>query len=119
MAEIASDLGVLAKQIGSYQITGPDGVRELSEMCRVLCIHVAEVLGDAEFEVFEVCRHIDRGKVGRAKRVARPLRHAHALMLYAAKRSVMVSRAFRKEFAEELSAQKPRQGRREFSWGKG
>lgn len=116
MAAASADLGVLAKQIGSYQVTNPTELRELTELCRVLCLEVAEVLGFAEFEVFEACRYLDRGSTRRAKQVTRPMKHAVALQLMAAKRAVAVYRTFLKAFSEELSAKTRPGTRRKFDW---
>jgi hypothetical protein len=118
MPDIPSDIGQVAKEIGSLTVTSPADLRYLSELLRVLHIQVAEVTGYAEFEVSEALRHLDMGSRRRAKQVTRPLKHAVSLDLMAAKRCVMVYRLFLKAFAEELSRAKSAGGhaKRSFSW---
>jgi hypothetical protein len=117
VAETPSDIGALAKQIGAYQVQSPSDIRTLSEMCRVLGNEVAEVFGYAEFEIVEAVSHLDAGKRGRARKVARPLRHAVTLSLYASRRAGRTYLEFRKAFAEELAAKtRARAGRREWNW---
>ena len=117
MASIPTDIGTLAKEIGSFEVRTPADVRQLTEMTRVFCVEAAEVLGYAEYEIHEAVRWIDRGATRRAKQVTRPMKHAVSLELLAARRCVAVYRTFCKIFAEQMAAKRASGGpKRKFDW---
>lgn len=119
MADTASAISQLAKEIESFEIKNTEDVRILADKCRAFQVCCADVMSYGEFELYAALSYIDRGRRRRAKQVTRPLKHAIALNYHAAKRCAAVWVTFRKAFAEELSAGQNRQGqRRQFDWNK-
>jgi hypothetical protein len=112
MADIPRDIGTLAKSISEFKVEGTADLHKLSEMLRAFCMDVSEVMDLAEYEIRSSLTWFDRGHSRRARAVTRPLRQAQSLAILAARRCVAVYKAYLKQFAEEISHNRNRTGRR-------
>lgn len=112
MADMPRDIGQLAKAISEARVEGTEDLHRLTEMMRTLCMDVSEVLDLAEYEIRSALQWFDRGNSRRARSVTRPLRQAQSLVILAARRSVAVYKQYLKQFADEISRNRSRAGRR-------